>query len=56
MIDKYAGNVIMPAPPDFTPASDQDEERLRPVVVKFHKEGANLIVCYLTHGIVLAFL
>ncbi|EIW56587.1 WD40 repeat-like protein, partial [Trametes versicolor FP-101664 SS1] len=46
----YVGDVVLPSPP--APEGMEDEDpRLRAIALRFHDDGAALVVSYLAHGI-----
>ncbi|OBZ78096.1 Calcium/calmodulin-dependent protein kinase type 1 [Grifola frondosa] len=49
---EYSGDMKIPAPPILRHVASDVDQRLRAVAVHFHKNGTNLIVSYLIHGIV----
>ncbi|OBZ73424.1 hypothetical protein A0H81_07119 [Grifola frondosa] len=50
---EYSGDMKIPAPPILRHVASDVDQRLRAVAVHFHKNGTNLIVSYLIHGIML---
>lgn len=49
-LDYYVGDVVLPSPP--APEGMEDEDpRLRAIALRFHDDGAALVVSYLAHGI-----
>ena len=50
--ERYASFMIMPKPKSLPNVPEKSDSRVRPRSVHFLKDGAQLIVSYLNHGIV----
>ncbi|KAI0323557.1 WD40 repeat-like protein [Cubamyces sp. BRFM 1775] len=50
--NRYSGDVVLPAPPEHENIEHSPDQRLRAITVRFHDDGAALVVSYLAHGII----
>ena len=49
--DKYDGDLVLPRPQEPARVIEKGDSRLRSIAVKFHRDGTQLIVSYVAHGV-----